>query len=51
MPTVHMEYTFTSEAEAHARRREFIAAGRPVSLVAFDGSREMYVFDVYSPAR
>lgn len=40
------EYTFTSERQAHDARRKYINAGRPVSLIAFDPSRNVYTFDV-----
>lgn len=40
------EYTFRNEAEAHRVRREYINAGYSVSLVGYDTSREVYVFDI-----
>lgn len=42
-----MEHTFTDEMEAYRKRREFITLGFSVSLIAFDTSRDVYVFDVY----
>jgi len=44
------EHTFAVEAEAHAARRAFIDAGRPVSLIGFDPAREVYAFDVMPAA-
>ena len=42
------EYTYRNEAEAHTARRAFINRGHLVSLIAFDTSRDVYTFDVYS---
>lgn len=39
------EYTFADEAKAHATRRDMIRAGKSVSLIAYDGMRDVYVFD------
>ena len=41
------EHTFRDEARAHAARRHYINQGACVSLIAFDGSRDVYVFDLY----
>ena len=41
------EYTFTTEAAAKSSRRNDINAGRSVSLIAFDPSRNLYVYDRY----
>lgn len=40
------EYTFHNEAEAHRVRLEHINAGYSVSLIGYDPSREVYVFDI-----
>lgn len=42
------EYTFAHEMAAHAVRREMINKGTQVSLIAFDTSRNLYVFDTYA---
>lgn len=39
------EYTFTSETAARTSRRAMINRGASVSLLSFDGSRDLYVFD------
>jgi hypothetical protein len=41
------EFTHSTEQAAHAVRRSLIDQGRKVSLVAFDPSRNLYVFDLY----
>lgn len=41
------EHTYTDETEAHRKRREFIRLGFSVSLIAYDPSRERFVFDVF----
>ena len=40
------EETYRDEDKARESRRRHIAAGRGVSLIAFDGDRGLYVFDV-----
>lgn len=40
------EYAFSREIDAHNKRREFIAKGYTVSLIAYDPDRNKYVFDV-----
>lgn len=40
------EHTYKTDIEAHAARRVFINKGTSVSLIAYDGSRDLYVFDV-----
>lgn len=40
------EQTFTSETQARVARRTHINKGRSVSLIAYDPSRELYVFDI-----
>jgi hypothetical protein len=40
------EHTYASESAAHDARRQYIDAGRAVSLVAYDPARDAYVFDV-----
>ena len=47
MPTV--ENTFRTEAAARDTRRELIDLGVTVSLLSFDGSRNLYVFDIVQP--
>lgn len=42
------EKIFRSETYAHRIRRQYILDGHQVSLVAFDPSRNRYVFDVLS---
>lgn len=42
-----IEHTFQDESRAHAARRQYIDQGALVSLIAFDGSRDVYAFDVY----
>lgn len=42
-----IQVTATTEEQAKAYRREQIEMGEPVSLIAFDPSRELYVFDVW----
>lgn len=44
------EQRYYSEAAAKRNRRAVIDAGRAVSLIAYDASREVYVFDVIDPA-
>lgn len=39
------EYTFRSEADAHAARRRMIDHGATVSLIAYDAARDVYAFD------
>lgn len=46
MKKIMFEKTFSDEEEAHRSRRSFIARGFRVSLVAFDPSRNVHVFDV-----
>lgn len=41
------EHTSANEMELKARHRSFIDASVPVSLLAYDPVRELYVFDVY----
>lgn len=41
------EYVFANECAAHDERRKFINRNFSVSLIAFDPSRDAYVFDVY----
>lgn len=41
-----VELAYYSEEEAHRVRRYHIANSRPVSLIAFDPARNLYVFDV-----
>lgn len=41
------EFTYPSEDRARMVRREAIIAGRQVSLIAYDPTRNAYVFDVY----
>lgn len=45
-----IEHTFKSEDVAREVRRELISTGFEVSLLSFDGSRGLYVFDVLAPA-
>lgn len=49
-PAPTREHTAATELDAHAARRRLINAGHPVSLVAYDPTRDLYVFDdlVYS---
>jgi len=47
MPTV--ENTFRTEAAARDTRRELISLGVTVSLLSFDNSRNLYVFDIVQP--
>ncbi len=47
-PSPSSEKTFQNEAEAHRVRRQYINSGRMVSLIAYDPSRNVYVFDLYS---
>jgi len=42
------EFKHSTEQAAHAVRRSLINKGKRVSLVAFDPSRNLYVFDVYA---
>lgn len=42
-----IQITATTEDQAKTDRREQIEQGVPVSLIAFDPSRELYVFDVW----
>ena len=39
------EMTFKTEADMNRTRREDINAGRSVSLMAFDPTRNLYVYD------
>ena len=39
------EMTFKTEADMNRARREDINAGRSVSLMSFDPSRGLYVYD------
>ena len=39
------EMTFKSEVDMNRARREDINAGRSVSLMAFDPTRDLYVYD------
>ena len=39
------EMTFKTEADVNRARREDINAGRQVSLMAFDPTRDLYVYD------
>lgn len=39
------EHTYPHETDAHSARRQLIQKGRQVSLIAFDPSRNVYVFD------
>lgn len=41
------EHTYRTEKVAHEARRAMILKGVKVSLVAFDTSRNVYVFDSY----
>lgn len=41
------EYGYQSEAFARQKRRALINQGKVVSLLSFDPSRDLYVFDVY----
>ncbi len=41
------ELTFRDESRARAARRQYISQGARVSLIAFDGSRDVYAFDLY----
>ena len=40
------EHTYPTESEARDARRRYINQGHSVSLLAFDGSRDLYVFDL-----
>jgi len=40
------EMTFITQTAAKSARRECIDAGRSVSLLAFDPTRDVYAFDV-----
>lgn len=40
------EITWKNEEFAHRHRRELIDSGHSVSLIAFDPSRNLYVFDL-----
>ena len=42
------EHTCADERWAHTLRRRAIDAGRNVSLIAYDGGRDVYVWDVYA---
>ena len=42
------EVVRSSEKDAHTTRRGYIVRGRSVSLIAYDGSRDAYEFDVLS---
>lgn len=42
-----MEKTFKTEAEAHTARRSLINNRFFVSLISYDASRAVYVFDCY----
>ena len=42
-----IEHTFRDESRAHAARRQYINRGFYVSLIAFDGERDVYAFDLY----
>lgn len=41
------ERTFSTEAGARSARRALINRGMPVSLIAFDPTRNLFAFDVY----
>jgi hypothetical protein len=41
-----MEKTFKNETAAHTARRSLIGKGVAVSLIAYDPSRDLFVFDV-----
>ena len=41
------EQTYTDESKAHRVRRGYINLGYNVSLIAYDPSRDAYVFDVW----
>jgi len=49
-PAPTREHTAATELDAHAARRQLINAGHPVSLVAYDPTRDLYVFDDLTPA-
>lgn len=42
------EQTYRRETDAHEARRELIARGVPVSLIAYDPTRALYVYDIES---
>lgn len=46
-----MEHTYSRETDARLARRTLIESGRPVSLLSYDGSRNLYVFDSYDSER
>ena len=39
------EHTSATDQAAHVARRTMIQQGKHVSLIAYDGSRNLYVFD------
>lgn len=41
------EHNFSDESEARTARRQMIDLGIPVSLLAFDPSRDLYGFDAW----
>lgn len=43
----NIEHTYKAESAAHAVRREYVERGVAVTLVAFDPSRNVYVFDTF----
>lgn len=42
------EHTYRQEGDARKSRRAFIASGVAVSLLAYDGARDVYAFDTYA---